>query len=177
MTNPKDVKHNAYFGVADVKIDNKEGSYVVQIPIKSVLSELTVIIENVPKGTEISGKALHIYLRLLLPHGILQEYDITSPAMKVGGKYELRLNYNQMQPMNLEATINGCAAGTAWADGDRIGIFMTVTKQPLSADAIKEGVDNVCYQVSRAVTPESVSAIPTMIQDLHSQTLRNNVPT
>ena len=164
LTNPKDVKHHAYFGVADVKIDNKEGSYVVQNPMKSVLSELTVIIENVPKGTEMSGKALdcafclfptqkngdgeyglpsieptevemptilatestlqsevirlmptiqgssasHIYLRLLLPNGTLQEYDITAPAMKVGGKYELRLNYNQMQPkMNLEATING----------------------------------------------------------------------
>ena len=164
LTNPKDVKHNAYFGVADVKIDNKEGSYVVQNPMKSVLSELTVIIENVPKGTEMSGKALdcacclfptqkngdgdyglpsieptevemptilatestlqsevirlmptiqgssasHVYLRLLLPNGTLQEYDITAPAMKVGGKYELRFNYNQMQPkMNLEATING----------------------------------------------------------------------
>ena len=58
LTNPKDVKHNAYFGVADVKIDNKKGSYVVQNPMKSVLSELTVIIENVPKGTEMSGKAL-----------------------------------------------------------------------------------------------------------------------
>ena len=150
LTNPKDVNHNAYFGVADVRIDNKEGNYVVQNPMKSVLSELTVIIENVPKGTEMSGKALdaawclfptqkngdgdyglpsikpteseiirlmptiqgspasHVYLRLLLPNGTLQEYDITAPAMKVGGKYELRLNYNQMQPkMNLEATING----------------------------------------------------------------------
>ena len=164
LTNPKDVRNNAYFGVADVKIDNKEGSYVVQTPIKSVLSELTIIIENIPKGTEMSGKVLdcagclfptqknsdgdyglpniepaevelptllatestlksevirlmptiqgssasHIYLRLLLPNGTLQEYDITTPAMKVGGKYELRLNYNQMQPkMNLEATING----------------------------------------------------------------------
>ena len=164
LTNPKDIRNNAYFGVADVKIDNKEGSYVVQNPMKSVLSELTVIIENVPKGTEMSGKALdcawclfptqknsdgeyglpsikptevelpillatestlksevirlmptikgspasHIYLRLLLPDETLQEYDITAPAMKVGGKYELRLNYNQMQPkMNLEATING----------------------------------------------------------------------
>ena len=58
LTNPKDVKDNAYFGVADVKIDNKEGSYVVQTPIKSVLSELTIIIENIPKGTEMSGKAL-----------------------------------------------------------------------------------------------------------------------
>ena len=164
LTNPKNVRNNAYFGVADVKIDNKEGSYVVQNPIRSVLAELTIIIENIPKGTEMSGKALdcawclfptqknsdgeyglssikptevemptilatestlqsevirlmptiqgssasHVYLRLLLSNGTLQEYDITAPAMKVGGKYELRLNYNQMQPkMNLEATING----------------------------------------------------------------------
>ena len=164
LTNPKDVKHNAYFGVADVKIDNKEGSYVVQTPIKSVLSELTIIIKNIPKGTEMSGKALdcacclfptqknsdgeyglpsieptevelptllatesilksevirlmptiqgspasHIYLRLLLPTGTLQEFDITAPKMNVGGKYELRFKYEEMQPkMNLEATING----------------------------------------------------------------------
>ena len=164
LTNPKNVRNNAYFGVADVKIDNKEGSYVVQNSIRSVLAELTIIIENIPKGTEMSGKALdaawclfptqknsdgdyglpsikptevelptllatestlksevirlmpsiqgssasHVYLRLLLPNGTLQEFDITAPMMKVGGKYELRLNYNQMQPkMNLEATING----------------------------------------------------------------------
>ena len=164
LTNPKDVKHNAYFGVADVKIDNKEGSYVVQTPIKSVLAELTIIIENIPKGTEMSGKVLdcawclfptlknsdgdyglpsieptevelptllatestlksevirlmptiqgspasHIYLRLLLPNGTLQEFDITAPKMNVGGKYELRFKYEEMQPkMNLEATING----------------------------------------------------------------------
>ncbi len=164
LTNPKDVKHNAYFGVADVKIDNKEGSYVVQTPIKSVLSELTIIIENIPKGTEMSGKVLdcasclfptqknsdgdyglpsieptevelptlpatestlksevirlmptiqgspasHIYLRLLVPNGSLLEFDITAPKMNVGGKYELRFKYEEMQPkMNLEATING----------------------------------------------------------------------
>ena len=164
LTNPKDVKHNAYFGVADVKIDNKEGSYVVQTPIKSVLAELTIIIENIPKGTEMSGKALdcawclfptqkngdgdyglqsikptevelptllatestlksevirlmptiqgspasHIYLRLQLPDETLQEFDITAPKMNVGGKYELRFKYEEMQPkMNLEATING----------------------------------------------------------------------
>ena len=164
LTNPKDVKHNAYFGVADVKIDNKEGSYVVQTPIKSVLSELTIIIENIPKGTEMSGKVLdcagclfpilknsdgdyglpsiepteveiptilatestlksevirlmptiqgspasHIYLRLQLPDETLQEFDITAPKMNVGGKYELRFKYEEMQPkMNLEATING----------------------------------------------------------------------
>ena len=164
LTNPKNVRNNAYFGVADVKIDNKEGSYVVQNPIRSVLAELTIIIENVPKGTEMSGKALdaawclfptqkngdgdyglpsikptevelptllatestlksevirlmptiqgspasHVYLRLLLPNGTLQEYDITAPAMKVGGKYELRFKYEEMQPkMNLQTGING----------------------------------------------------------------------
>ena len=164
LTNPKDVKLNAYFGVADVKIDNKEGSYVVQTPIKSVLAELTIIIENIPKGTEMSGKVLdcagclfptqknsdgdyglpsieptevelptllatestlksevirlmptiqgspasHIYLRLQLPDKTLQEFDITAPKMNVGGKYELRFKYEEMQPkMNLEATING----------------------------------------------------------------------
>ena len=42
--------------------------------------------------------------------------------------------------------VNTRAAGVAWAEGDKIGIFMTGTNQPLSADAIKEGVDNVCYQ-------------------------------
>ena len=163
LTNPKDVKHNAYFGVADVKIDNKEGSYVVQTPIKSVLAELTIIIENIPKGTEMSGKALdcagclfptlknsdgdyglpsiepaevelptllatestlksevirlmptiqrspasHIYLRLQLPDKTLQEFDITAPKMNVGGKYELRFKYEEMQPkMNLQTGIN-----------------------------------------------------------------------
>ena len=163
LTSPKDVKSNAYFGVADVRIDNKEGNYVVQDSVKSVLAELTVIIENVPKGTEMNGKALdaagclfptqkngdgnyglpgkeptevelptlhatettlqsevvrlmptiqgsqasHIYLRLRLPNETLQEYDVTAPVMKVGGKYELRLKYNEMQPkMDLDATIN-----------------------------------------------------------------------
>ena len=163
LTNPKDVKHNAYFGVADVKIDNKEGSYVVQTPIKSVLAELTIIIENIPKGTEMSGKVLdcawclfptlknsdgdyglpsiepaevelptllatestlksevirlmptiqgspasHIYLRLQLPDETLQEFDITAPKMNVGGKYELRFKYEEMQPkMNLQTGIN-----------------------------------------------------------------------
>ena len=164
LTNPKDIRNNAYFGVTDVRIDNKEGNYVVQNPIRSVLAELTIIIENVPKGTEMSGKALdaawclfptqknsdgdyglpsieptevelptllatestlksevirlmptiqgspasHIYLRLQLPDETLQEFDITAPKMNVGGKYELRFKYEEMQPkMNLEATING----------------------------------------------------------------------
>ncbi len=45
-------------------------------------------------------------------------------------------------------SVNTRAAGVAWANGDKIGIFMTGTKQSLSADAIQEGVDNVCYQTS-----------------------------
>ena len=40
------------------------------------------------------------------------------------------------------------AAGQAWADGDKIGIFMIEASKILSADVIKEGVDNVCYQTS-----------------------------
>ena len=48
-------------------------------------------------------------------------------------------------------SVNTRAAGVAWANGDRIGIFMTGTKQPLSADAIKEGVDNVCYQTNGSI--------------------------
>ena len=43
--------------------------------------------------------------------------------------------------------IGGISVNT-WADGDKIGIFMTGANQSLSADAIKEGVDNVCYQTS-----------------------------
>ena len=49
------------------------------------------------------------------------------------------------------------AAGVAWADGDRIGIFMTETKQPLSAVAIKEGVDNVCYQSNGSIAFSPIS--------------------
>lgn len=42
--------------------------------------------------------------------------------------------------------VNTRAAGEAWTNGDRIGIFMTGKDQPLSVNAIKEAVDNVCYQ-------------------------------
>ena len=44
--------------------------------------------------------------------------------------------------------VNTRAAGVAWADGDKIGIFMIEAGKTLSADAIREGVDNVCYQTS-----------------------------
>ena len=57
LTNPNDVKHNAYFGVIDVKVDNKGDNQVVKTPIKGVLAELTIIIEGVPRGTEMHGTA------------------------------------------------------------------------------------------------------------------------
>ena len=49
------------------------------------------------------------------------------------------------------------AAGIAWADGDKIGIFMTGANQTLSADAIKEGVDNVCYQSNGSIAFSPIS--------------------
>ena len=54
-------------------------------------------------------------------------------------------------------SVNTRAAGVAWADGDKIGIFMTGANQPLSADAIKEGVDNVCYQTNGSIGFSPVS--------------------
>ena len=54
-------------------------------------------------------------------------------------------------------SVNTRAAGVSWANGDRIGIFMTGTKQALSADAIKEGVDNVCYQTSGSIAFSPIS--------------------
>ena len=48
-------------------------------------------------------------------------------------------------------SVNTRAAGLAWADGDKIGIFMTGANQTLSADAIQEGVDNICYQTSGSI--------------------------
>ena len=53
--------------------------------------------------------------------------------------------------------VNTRAAGVAWANGDRIGIFMTGADQALSADAIKEGVDNVCYQTSGSIAFSPIS--------------------
>ena len=54
-------------------------------------------------------------------------------------------------------SVNTRAAGQAWADGDRIGIFMTEAGKTLSADVIKEGVDNVCYQSNGSIGFSPVS--------------------
>ena len=54
-------------------------------------------------------------------------------------------------------SVNTRAAGVAWADGDKIGIFMTEAGKTLSADVIKEGVDNVCYQSNGSIAFSPVS--------------------
>ena len=53
--------------------------------------------------------------------------------------------------------VNTRAAGVAWADGDKIGIFMIEAGKTLSVDVIKEGVDNVCYQTSGSSTFSPIS--------------------
>lgn len=54
-------------------------------------------------------------------------------------------------------SVNTRAAGQAWADGDKIGIFMIEAGKTLSVDVIKEGVDNVCYQTSGSSTFSPIS--------------------
>ena len=53
--------------------------------------------------------------------------------------------------------VNTRAAGVAWADGDKIGIFMIEAGKTLSADVIKEGVDNVCYQSNGSIAFSPIS--------------------
>ena len=54
-------------------------------------------------------------------------------------------------------SVNTRAAGQAWADGDKIGIFMIEAGKTLSVDAISEGVDNVCYQSNGSKTFSPIS--------------------
>ena len=54
-------------------------------------------------------------------------------------------------------SVNTRAAGQDWADGDKIGIFMIEAGKTLSADAISEGVDNVCYQTSGSIAFSPIS--------------------
>ena len=49
------------------------------------------------------------------------------------------------------------AAGVAWADGDKIGIFMKAAKETLSANSIKEGVDNVAYETNGGISFSPIS--------------------
>ena len=49
------------------------------------------------------------------------------------------------------------AAGVAWADGDKIGIFMTAAKETLSANSIKEGVDTVAYETNGGISFSPIS--------------------
>ena len=57
-------------------------------------------------------------------------------------------------------SVNTRAAGQDWADGDKIGIFMIEAGKTLSADAISEGVDNVCYQSNGSIDVDFYSYYP-----------------
>ena len=54
-------------------------------------------------------------------------------------------------------SVNTRAAGQDWADGDKIGIFMTAAKETLSANSIKEGVDNVAYETNGGISFSPIS--------------------
>ena len=54
-------------------------------------------------------------------------------------------------------SVNTRAAGQDWANGDTIGIFMIEAGKTLSADAISEGVDNVCYQSNGSIAFSPIS--------------------
>lgn len=58
LSSYENVTANAYYGVADVTIADEDAFYVVEDQLKSVLSELNIIIEGVPQGTEMNGNVL-----------------------------------------------------------------------------------------------------------------------
>ena len=62
---------------------------------------------------------------------------------------------NENSPMAQDESTR--AAGVAWADGDKIGIFMTAAKETLSANSIKEGVDNVAYETNGGISFSPIS--------------------
>ena len=163
LANPVNVKSNAYFVVTDAIVRDNNAYTIAKSPLKGVLAELTIVIEDVPQGAELGGKVLdaadcllptrknsdgeyglpgadttmvelpggvasgsslqsdvvrlmptvpggensHLFLRISHPDGVVQEYDITAPVMKAGGKYEIRFKHSEMKPkMNLESGIN-----------------------------------------------------------------------
>jgi len=65
--------------------------------------------------------------------------------------------YNDQVAVQFTGGINVStrAVDANWTANDKIGIFMVGANDVLSADAIKEGVDNVCYQTngSNAFSP------------------------
>ena len=64
---------------------------------------------------------------------------------------------NENSPMAQDEKVAVQSAGVAWADGDKIGIFMTAAKETLSANSIKEGVDNVAYETNGGISFSPIS--------------------
>lgn len=149
----KMIKNNAYFGMNEIIINEDGGRMVIESPMKGVLSNVNLIINDLPTDTEVklhfNNTALNFYptrknqdgeygvtgdeikqtdLDTFINHNInfetgdiylmpiiqndkntlIQldiirldnnynkvetEYDLIAPAMKPGGKYEIKLNY------------------------------------------------------------------------------------
>lgn len=58
LKDPTNVKANAYFSVTDAVVKENNAYTAVKSPMKGVLAELTITIEDVPQGAELSGKVL-----------------------------------------------------------------------------------------------------------------------
>ena len=53
--------------------------------------------------------------------------------------------------------VSARAAGVAWANGDKIGIFMTTAGEVLATNNIREGVDNIAYQTNGSIAFSPIS--------------------
>lgn len=58
LTDPTNVQSNAYFCVTDVLVNADNAYSAVKSPMKGVLAELIIFIEDVPQGAVLSGKVV-----------------------------------------------------------------------------------------------------------------------
>ena len=60
LSNPSASPDHAYYGVADITIDQSNVNYISKSEMCRMLAELTIIIEGVPENTAILGKVLNV---------------------------------------------------------------------------------------------------------------------
>ena len=147
-----DVKQNAFFGVSDVSVENNLQIKVVENVLKGVLAELSLQIENMPVGAQLTGTVMNasqwlypllknadgeygkaseeteevsfsiksltdaalanpvlvmptgslqenalLQLHILLPDGTEKSSAIKAPLMMPGGKYVIKLRYDEIK--------------------------------------------------------------------------------
>lgn len=147
-----DVKQNAFFGVSDVSVENNLQIKVVENVLKGVLAELSLQIENMPVGAQLTGTVMNaslwlypllknadgeygkaseeteevsfsiksltdaalanpvlvmptgslqenalLQLHILLPDGTEKSSAIKAPVMMAGGKYVIKLRYDEIK--------------------------------------------------------------------------------